>query len=95
MKLIRQNISEEIDLTSPVADISASHALVTNVAFSNGKTSSIVTLFNCKDFSFEEVKIGVDTGLERQDWLGIITTKSILYQFINGKLKKSIEFISK
>lgn len=92
MELIKQNISEEIDLTSPVSDISASHALVTNVAFSSGKTSSIVTLFNCKDFSFEEVNIGVNTALNRQDWLGIIDKKTVLYQFINGRLKKSLEF---
>lgn len=84
--------SNEIDLNSPVSEISASHALVTNIKFLNGKNSSIVTLFNTKDFSFEEVKIGVDTGLNRQDWLGIIDTKTILYKFQNGRLKKSIEF---
>ena len=57
--------NNEIDLNSPVSELSASHALVTNVQFLNGKKSSIVTLFNTKDFSFEEINIGVNTALNR------------------------------
>ena len=53
------NIKEESNYES-LKEVLASHALVTNVDFSNGKKSSIVTLFNCSDFSFEEIKIGVD-----------------------------------
>lgn len=82
-----QNINEE-----SISNMQASHALVTNVDFLNGKKSSIVTLFNSSDFSFEEIKIGVDTGLNRQDWLGITNYKSILYRFIDGKIKRIIEF---
>lgn len=85
--------NNEIDLNSPVSDISASHALVTNVKFSNGKTSSVVTLFNRADFSFEEMNIGVNTALNRQYWLGIVETKTIFYRFLNGRLKKVTEFI--
>ena len=85
--------SNEIDLNSPVSEINASHALVTNVKFINGSNASIVTLFNTADFSFEEINIGVNTALNRQDWLGIIAKKTIMYKFINGKLKKALEFL--
>lgn len=76
-----------------LSEVNVSHALVTNVEFSSGKTSSIVTLFNCSDFSFEEIKIGVDTSLHRQNWLGIANKGSTLYRFINGKIKKVCSWI--
>lgn len=93
METTIQNINEESSYSS-VSGIQASHALVTNVEFSSGKKSSIVTLFNCSDFSFEEIKIGVDTGLHRQGWLGIIDYKSTLYRFFKGKLQKASCFRS-
>lgn len=83
METTVQNINEE-----SISKIQASHALVTNVEFISGKKSSIVTLFNCSDFSFEEVKIGVDTGLNRQNWLGIMNYNSTLYRFVKGKIQK-------
>lgn len=90
----RTDTSRQIDVkvSSPVSDIQASHALVTNVEFASGKKSSIVTLFNASDFSFEEINIGVNTALNRQNWLGIIDIKTILYRFNNGMLTKAIEF---
>ncbi|MDX6190203.1 hypothetical protein SGQ83_12650 [Flavobacterium sp. Fl-318] len=44
-----------------------SHALITNVVLRNGKIAPIITMFNCIDFDFEEMKIGVDMALNRQE----------------------------
>ena len=77
---------------NPLKDIKPTHALITSVDFSSGKKANIVTLFNCTDFSFEEVNIGVNTGISRQTGLGIIDRNSTLYKLENGILKQTIKF---
>jgi hypothetical protein len=40
-------------------------ALVLDVELKNGESTQIITFFNHKDFHFEEMKIGLDTAINR------------------------------
>lgn len=41
------------------------NALVLDVELKNGEKTQIVTFFNHKDFHFEEMKIGLDSAINR------------------------------
>jgi hypothetical protein len=66
-----------------------STALVTNVELRNGKTTSIVTLFNSSEFSFEDISIGVTTALNRESEFedSILSKQSALFSIKNSALK--------
>jgi hypothetical protein len=81
------NLALEMATTQDVNSVKASHALVTNVELENGKKSSIVTLFNNSEFSFEEINVGVNTSLENHDWLKISKIKASLHLLKNGRLE--------
>lgn len=70
------------------------HALITNVELKNGKTSPIITMFNCREINFEEVNIGVTTTLSRQNQFqgGFISRESKLYRLKEGELEFITEF---
>ncbi|MDI6051179.1 hypothetical protein QLS31_15225 [Flavobacterium sp. XS2P24] len=73
-----------------LSGITASHAIVTNVEFLNGKSTSIVTLFNCSEFDFEEVNRGI--GITLSNHLGLASKQATLYRLNNGKLQETAIF---
>lgn len=75
---------------NPVANITTTHALVTNVELKNGKTTSIVTMFNCSEVGFEEIVIGIETALKLQG--NVKCNKDVLYTLNNGKLTHQLEY---
>ena len=90
-----QNIGQmtTIELeNNPLAGVTASHALVTNVALASGKQTSIVTLFNQSEIKFEEVNIGVGYTLSYLHYINWISRQSTLYSLKEGKLKYQTEF---
>lgn len=82
----------ELSVIENLKNLTVSHALVTNVEFESGKKSSVITLFNNSDLSFEEMNIGVTTSLKRQSYLGIEKVKTTFYSLKNGVLNKLCEF---
>lgn len=92
MKTITQNQSNPlINVTEENSELlkAPTHALITNVILKNGNNAPIITMFNCADFSFEEIKIGVDTAINRHDkiQLDAVSKQSTLYRVNNGNLK--------
>jgi len=71
----------------------ATHALITNVELSNGKTTQVVTFFNIKDVGFEEVNIGVSNALSMQKH--VTSMQSDLTVMKNGKPKLEAHFEKK
>lgn len=86
-------VSNELAVIEDLKNLTVSHALVTNVEFESGKKSSVITLFNNADLSFEEMKIGVTTSLKRQSYLGIKKEKTTFYSLKNGVLNYCTEFL--
>lgn len=60
------------------------HVLVSDVKMNNGTQPQIITIFDKKEISFEDVKIGVRKGLEFSPQTD--TCKSTLYAVNNGKV---------
>lgn len=72
------------------SNIKPSHAIVTKVEFENGKNASIVTLFDCTEFDFEEVNKGVSVTLANHK--GLASRQATLYKINNGNLKEAVVF---
>lgn len=70
------------------------NALVTNIELRNGKTTSIVTLFNSHEFSFEEINIGITTALNRESKFkgNIISKQSAFFSIKDSVLKLFAKF---
>lgn len=68
------------------------NALVTNIIMENGTETSIVTLFNQKEFHFEEINQSVNHSLAKQYWIPIAKIKSIVYSLKSGIPEKMVEF---
>ena len=91
-QIVKQEFSIELE-KNPIGSITASHALVTNIELPNGKTNSIVTIFNSHEFSFEELSIGITSALYRGASFDEYTSRqSTLYSINDGKLKKAAGF---
>lgn len=87
--------NQNIELDSFVLNNAVmSNAVVTNVQLRNGKTASIVTLFNSSEFSFEDINIGVTTGLNREHKFNnsIVSKQSAMFSIKNSALKLMARF---
>lgn len=86
---INQIQTEESDIFKNIVPTSA---IVTNIQMKSGKKTTITTLFCSSEFSFEEINRGVRDSLNRQNWLCIDKSKSVLYSLKGGQAKKILEF---
>lgn len=71
-------------------------ALVTNVELRNGKTASIITMYNRADFNFEEINMCVNKAINihiKDYKLPVVSSQSTIYRIKNRALIKTIEFI--
>lgn len=84
------NTNGEVALIENVNNIKASHAMVTQVELKNGNVTAMVTLFDGLLIGFEEVKIGINTALQMQEY--IISEQTTLYALNNGKLNKFTDY---
>ena len=67
------------------------NAIVSNIELENGTHTQIITIFNNSELHFEEVKIGIDTGLERinKGYSRIKSVQSTFSRLQDGTLKPS------
>ncbi|AMA48093.1 hypothetical protein [Flavobacterium covae] len=78
---------------NPVSGVTASHALITKIELESGKTTSIVTLFDCSEISFEEVNLGITKALvSGASFENYVSKEASLYALKNGALKQQITF---
>lgn len=78
---------------NPVSGVKASHALITKIELESGKTTSIVTLFDCSEISFEEVNLGITKALvSGASFENYVSKEASLYALKNGALKQQITF---
>ncbi|VDH16763.1 Uncharacterised protein [Algoriella xinjiangensis] len=59
--------NNQVALSDDFIQVSSSnlpHAIVTEVLLKNGKRTQIMTLFNQNEINFEEIEIGVESGLK-------------------------------
>jgi hypothetical protein len=75
------------------------NAIVSNIELENGTQTQIITIFNNHEFNFEELKIGIDTSLNRinKDSHTIKSVQTTFNSIENAKLKpfakyKKVEF---
>jgi len=71
------------------------NAIVSNIEFQNGKQSQIITIFNNNDFHFEEIKIGIDTAINRiqKDYHNHISSVQTTFNSIkDAKLKTLVTY---
>lgn len=89
----RKNQSIELD-SFAVNNGIMSNAVVTNVQLRNGKTASIVTLFNSSEFSFEDINIGVTTAINRESKFNdsVVSKQSAMFSIKDSALKLMARF---
>ncbi|QZL00105.1 hypothetical protein K5L04_10410 [Flavobacterium psychrophilum] len=65
------------------------NAIVSNIELENGTQTQIITIFNNQEFNFEEMKIGIDTSLNRinKDYNPIKSVQTTFNSIQDAKLK--------
>jgi hypothetical protein len=65
------------------------NAIVFNIELENGTQTQIITIFNSSEFNFEELKIGIDSSLNRinKDYNSIKSVQTTFNSIQAGKLK--------
>lgn len=63
--------------------------IVSNIELENGTQTQIITIFNNHEFNFEEMKIGIDTSLNRinKDYNPIKSVQTTFNSIQDAKLK--------
>lgn len=90
-----ETLIEESHQVQDFNDINLKNALLTNIEFLDGTKTQIVTIFNNELTNFEEIKIGVYEGINRENIFyskKMKTLESVCGNFKNGKFKPVIKY---